>query len=410
MASYSGPDILAQLNQRLEDNREVLKAFFREERGKFEMPLYASMDIRDAGWKIAAVDANAYPAGFNNVGDSQRDELATNLGKWLAEHHHGATKLHIWPEAHTRNKGYVENLLTLKELLETTGAKVTVGLPELNEFPTLEGMGRVLTLSQVEVGEVMLVDGIQPDLVILNNDLSDGYPSALRGEKVAPPPEMGWYQRRKSNHFRHVQPFIDKVAELLDIDPWLIGTHWFVSEDKCLERETCRVELAAQVDSCIAYLKEKYIEYGIEGEPVLFVKNDSGTYGLGIIEIRSGAELLNLSNRKVNKLTYGKGGSHAADFLLQEGVPTALKVNDLVVEPCTYGAGGQSCATFYRVNAKKGEMANLNTPSTYFLKPAELAEMPGGDEILKMHHGWHALVAELAMLAMAAELAELTSQ
>ena len=53
-------------------------------------------------------------------------------------------------------------------------------------------------------------------------------------------------------------------------------------------------------------MQKKYDEYGIEGKPVLFVKNDSGTYGLGIIEIDSGEQLLNLSNRKVNKLTYGK--------------------------------------------------------------------------------------------------------
>jgi glutamate--cysteine ligase len=182
-----------------------------------------------------------------------------------------------------------------------------------------------------------------------------------------------------------------------------------VSEDKCLEKETCRIELAAQVDSFLDFLREKYDSYGIEGEPVIFVKNDSGTYGLGIIEISSGEELLNISNRKVNKLTYGKGGSEAVDFLLQEGVPTVLKIGDYVIEPCTYGAGGRSCATFYRANAKKGEMTNLNTPSTVFLTSEEVQSQPGGGEIIAAVDNWHALVAELAMLAMATELAELTS-
>ena len=38
---------------------------------------------------------------------------------------------------------------------------------------------------------------------------------------------------------------------------------------KCLEKETCLIELAAQVDSFLEFLKTKYDDYGIEGEPVL---------------------------------------------------------------------------------------------------------------------------------------------
>ncbi len=407
MVEYSGPDLLADLSQRVEEKREELIHFFKAERERLPMPLYASVDIRDAGWKVAAVDANAYPAGFNNVGESQRGVISENLGKWLQRHHPNAKRLHIWPEAHTRNIAYVDNLLTLKSLFENIGADVTVGLRELNDVGRIRGESGELELSHVEIGESILVDGERPDLIILNNDLSDGPSEILSANAVAPPPEMGWYQRRKSNHFRHVQPFLDGVAEILGIDPWLIGTHWFVSEDKCLEKVACRVELAAQVDSCLAFLKGKYEQYGISGEPVLFVKNDSGTYGLGIIEIRSGEELLNLSNRKVNRLTYGKGGSQVADFLLQEGVPTTLRAEGYVVEPCTYGAGGESCATFYRVNDKKGEMSNLNTPSTQFFGPQKMMQLEGGPEILKKQSSWHALVAELAMLAMAAELEEL---
>ena len=111
----------------------------------------------------------------------------------------------------------------------------------------------------------------------------------------------------------------------------------------------------------------------------------------------------------MNKLTYGKGGTEAIDFLIQEGVPTDLKVDGHVIEPCVYGAGGHSSSTFYRANPKKGVIANLNTPSTKFLQPEDLSQMEGGDLILGRVDNWHALVAELAMLAMGSELAELTS-
>lgn len=409
MTNYSGPNLLAELSTKLESKREELSDFFSSERAKLPMPLYASVDIRDAGWKVAAVDANAYPAGFNNVSSSDLPNLSEQLLIWLKKEHPNKKWLHIWPESHTRNKGYVENLITLQKLFSQDGNKVTIGSPELNELDEVEGLTGALILSKTTADGELLVSGGTPDLVILNNDLSNGTLEGIGGVPVAPPQAMGWYQRKKSNHFRHVQPFIDKAAEILEIDPWLLGTHWFVSEDKCLEEEACRIKLAAHVDSFLQFLKTKYEEYGIEGEPVLFVKNDSGTYGLGILEIRTGEQLLNLSNRKVNKLTYGKGGTEAIDFLIQEGVPTALKVDGHVIEPCIYGAGGHSCSTFYRANPKKGVIANLNTPSTKFLQPEDLSKMDGGDLILGRVDNWHSLVAELAMLAMGSELAELTS-
>ncbi|MCS5527219.1 MAG: glutamate--cysteine ligase [Candidatus Poseidoniales archaeon] len=409
MTEYDGPNLLSELSEKLESKREELSVFFTKERAKLPMPLYASVDIRDAGWKVAAVDANAYPAGFNNVGSPDLPHLSEHLQKWLKNEHPNASLLHIWPEGHTRNKGYVENLITLQLLFSNSGMEVTVGSPDLNGLETVEGITGVLKLSHTIADGELLVLGKTPDLVILNNDLSHGPLEGIGGIPVAPPQAMGWYQRRKSNHFRHAQPFIDKVADILDIDPWLLGTHWFVSEDKCLEEEICLIKLAAQVDSFLEFLKGKYDDYGIEGEPVLFVKNDSGTYGLGILEIRSGDQLLNLSNRKVNKLTYGKGGAEAIDFLIQEGVPTALRIDGYVIEPCTYGAGGHSCSTFYRANPKKGVMANLNTPSTRFFQPDEISKMEGGELILDRVDSWHALVAELAMLAMGSELAELTS-
>lgn len=409
MTEYSGPNLLSELSAKLESKREELSNFFATERAKLPMPLYASVDIRDAGWKVAAVDANAYPAGFNNVGLSDRHHLSEHLHKWLESEHPDAFWLHIWPEGHTRNKGYVENLITLQQLLSYEGMKVTVGSPQLNELDEVEGLTGVLNLSNTTADGELLVLGETPDLMILNNDLSHGPLEGIGGIPVAPPQAMGWYQRRKSNHFKHVQPYINQAAEILDIDPWLLGTHWFVSEDKCLEEEACRIKLAAHVDTCLVFLQEKYDQYGIDGKPVMFVKNDSGTYGLGILEVSSGDELLSLSNRKVNKLTYGKGGADVVDFLVQEGVPTALKLDEFVIEPCIYGAGGHSSSTFYRANPKKGVMANLNTPSTKFLQPDNMSNMEGGDLILDRVDNWHALVAELAMLAMGSELAELTS-
>ncbi|HIC22915.1 MAG TPA: glutamate--cysteine ligase, partial [Planctomycetes bacterium] len=135
MTGYSGPPILAELTPHLESKREELSSWFAEERARLPMPFYASVDIRDAGWKVAAVDANAYPAGFNNVSENQRIHLSEHLLSWISAEHPNVEWLHIWPESHTRNKGYVENLLVLRQMLASGGFRVTVGSPKLSGLP-----------------------------------------------------------------------------------------------------------------------------------------------------------------------------------------------------------------------------------------------------------------------------------
>ncbi len=394
---YQGPDLLSALQSRIDSHQQEISDWFAEKRAGIAVPVYGSVDVRDANWKVAVVDANQYPAGFNNLDASDADRLGEHLSDAIRAHgdiHH----IHIYPESHTRNAGYVENLRTLVRLLSEQGYAITVGNPELNGIDSVEGLNGSLSLHETTIEDGIDVAGATPDLVLLNNDLTEAALPDL-GVPILPPVEMGWHRRRKSDHFRAVQPFIDEIAAILDVDPWLLGTHWFVSEDKCLEKDTCRILLAAEVDEFLKHLQEKYDEYGITGQPTLFVKNDAGTYGLGILEITSGQDLLELSNRKMKRLSYGKGGMTAEDFLLQEGIPSSLSWNDMVVEPVAYCANGKALAWFYRANAKKGEMSNLNSPSSTFIAHRDMEEATFTSRI----SSWHMLVAELAMLGMGTE-------
>ena len=375
--SYAGPDILAELEDKIVEKEDEIKEWFAQKRTRLEMPIYGSVDIRDANWKVAVVDANQYPAGFNNLQDG---DIGQHFRSAIGDIKH----VHIWPEAHTRNPAYDSHLASLSSILENEGYAVTVGILEHNGS------------NPVNIG------GAIPDLILLNNDLTEG-PLPDLGAPILPSPKMGWYQRRKSAHFRAIQPLIDEISELLEIDPWLLSTQWFVSEGKCLDKDTCRILLAAEADEFLAGLQRKYDQYGISGTPTIFVKNDSGTFGLGIIEITSGEELLELSNRKLRKLTYGKGGAEAEDFLLQEGVPSALSWDGMVVEPVAYCANGRVGGWFYRANAKKGEMSNLNSPSSVFIHPHEINDVA----IESRRNHWHMLVAEIAMLGIAIESASL---
>ena len=96
---------------------------------------------------------------------------------------------------------------------------------------------------------------------------------------------------------------------------------------------------------------------------------------------------------------YAKGGSDVENFIIQEGVPTFLRgENGEPVEPVVYLVDGEAASWFYRMNHKKTDIGNLNTPSAQFHPYSEVGEIFG-----EHAHSWHALVAELSMLAMGLE-------
>ena len=75
------------LTQRLEDNRELITEWMRKKRSEVPIPIYGSVDIRDSGWKVAVVDANHFPAGFNNVGSEDEQRISSLLSDHILRKH-----------------------------------------------------------------------------------------------------------------------------------------------------------------------------------------------------------------------------------------------------------------------------------------------------------------------------------
>jgi glutamate--cysteine ligase len=392
----------------LESKREEITNWMKSKRKQVPIPVYGSVDVRDAGWKVGVVDANHFPAGFNNIPKENIQELALLFGEHVHRTHPECQWIHIYPENHTRNQGYIENISTIKSMIEQAGFRCTVGSPDLNEFTSLHGLSGPLLINHVDLDEndELSVNGVQPDLILLNNDLTDNSIPGIRSANITPPPQMGWYRRRKSEHYAALRPYVNEMASILGIDPWHLMPEWFVSENKCLTEDACRIRLATEINEFLETLRQRYQKLGIEREPMAVIKNDSGTYGLGVMVLKSGDDILNLSNRKANRLRYAKGGAAVENFLIQEGIPTALTSKEgETLEPVVYLVDGEAASWFYRINAKKSDMDNLNSPSARFEHYA--------DSLNPYHEqaqGWHALVAELSMLAMGAEAAQLDSE
>lgn len=179
---------LLQFEQQLIARSADIEAWFRSQWLKTKAPFYCSVDLRNAGFKLAPVDTNLFPGGFNNLNTDFEPLCIQAIQSAVERACPTATGVLLVPENHTRNKFYLENVATIYEMIREAGFHVRIGslLPEIREPTTLklEISGREIVLEPlVRDGDRVKVGDFSPCIVLLNNDLSAGIPPILEGIK-----------------------------------------------------------------------------------------------------------------------------------------------------------------------------------------------------------------------------------
>ena len=115
--ALTGP--LQQLEDTLLSHQGEAEQWLRTQWQDTRAPFYASVDLRNAGFKLAPVDTNLFPAGFNNLNPSFVPLCVQAVQS--AMEHYGPKVRHmlVVPENHTRNLFYLESLAALQKILET---------------------------------------------------------------------------------------------------------------------------------------------------------------------------------------------------------------------------------------------------------------------------------------------------
>lgn len=369
--ALQGP--LRQIETTLLERQDAIEAWFRQQWADVPPPFYASVDLRNAGYKLAPVDTNLFPAGFNNLNPDFHALAVQAMQLALERVCPYARKILLVPEKHTRNRYYLENVATLRDFIEQAGFQVRVG----SVSPDVDGQqeeelpsGRKLLLeSVVRTGDrIGLADGYDPCAVLLNNDLSGGIPPQLENieQKIVPPLSLGWGSRLKSDHFQVYRDVVREFADLIDIDPWLLDPKFRNCGEvnfKTREGEDC---LARNVAALLIDVKAKYDEYGITEKPYCVVKADAGTYGMGIMTIDSPEAVQNLNKKQRKTMSSAKEGGDVSQVIIQEGVPTLESLNGATAEPVVYMVDRFVIGGFYRVHSSKGAQENLNSPGASF--------------------------------------------
>jgi len=411
--ALNGP--LLDLERRFLTAMPTIEHWFRTQWLEHSVPFYASVDLRNSGFKLAPVDTNLFPGGFNNLNPDFLPLCVQAMQSAVEKICPEARGVLLIPENHTRNMFYLQNVAQIVTALKQAGMGVRVGslLPEIAAATDIVlPNGGTLTLEPlVRRGNRLGLADFDPCVVLLNNDLSAGVPDILKNleQAVLPPLSAGWGTRRKSGHFAAYDSVANEFAELLDIDPWLINPY-FASCGKMNFRDRVGEDcLSSKVDEVLQKMRVKYAEYGVKEEPFVIVKADAGTYGMGIMTVKDASEVSGLNRKQRNKMAVVKEGLEVSDVLVQEGVYTFEKVNQAVAEPVVYMVDHFVVGGFYRVHTGRGVDENLNSPGMHFVPLAfeSCCTLPNPDcepDDTPNRFYAYGVVARLALLAASLEL------
>jgi glutamate--cysteine ligase len=399
ITALTGP--INELEQRILESMPAIERWFRLEWMEHTPTFYSAVDLRNAGFKLAPVDTNLFPVGFNTL-TPEMLPLAVQAGMAAIEKIcPEARNLLIVPDQHRHSSFYLSNLATLARIFTQAGLNVRLGTLDAKiAAPTTLALadGSELTVEPLirNRGRLGLKD-FDPCTILLNDDLTDGVPELLQGlheQYLLPPLHATWTQRRKSQHFASYEEVAKKFAKLLGMDPWLIHP-FFAPVDAAAGLEG----LQTQIDAVLAKIKRKYKDYGINEKPFVIVKGDAGTYGKNVLTVRDAKQLTELGDL-----------AEAGDLVVQEGVPTHERVHEAVAEPVVYMMDRYVIGGYYRIHADRGIDENLKGPGASFV-PLAFAESgqlpragakPGASAPNRFY--MYGVIGRLAMLSAAYEL------
>ena len=411
VTALNGP--INELEQRVLDSMPAIERWFRLEWMEHTPPFYSSVDVRNAGFKLAPVDTHLYPGGWHNLTAAMLPLAVQAAMAAIEKICPEARNLLIIPENHATNSFYLSNVAQLRRIFHMAGLNVRIGSidPDIKKVTTIElPNGESVKLEPVIRSKRRLgVKDFDPCTILLNNDLGSGVPGILEElheQYLLPPLHAAWSTRRRSRHFQSYEEVSKRFGKLIGIDPWLIHPIFSKCGEVDLSRAAGRELLATHVDTVLTKVRRKYKEYGIGEKPFVVVKSDGSDDALAVRTVRDVKDL----DAVPAKAWQGASGSSTGEVIVQEGVLTNERVNDAVAEPVVYMMDRYVVGGFYRVHAGRGIDEHLSGPGSQFI-PLAFAESthlpqpgvaPGASAPNRFY--MYGVIGRLAMLSASYEL------
>ena len=394
----------------------AIERWFRLEWMEHTPPFYSSVDLRNAGFKLAPVSTNLFPDSFHHLTPEMLplgvQAAMAAIEKICPE----ARNLLLIPDEQFDDPFYMSSVQCLVQLFTQAGLNVRLGSvdeklrkPRILALPD-GGELRVEPLVRKR-GRLMLED-FDPCTILLNNDLAQGIPRSLHNlheQYLLPPLHASWPVRRKSRHFKSYEEVAKKFAKLMGMDSWLINplnSHCGEVDFEASDGLDC---VRGNVDALLTKVRRKYKEYGIKEKPFVVVKADHNNRGRGVMTVRDTKELDDALLLR-QRMGLAKDGLAITEVMIQEGVPSYERMHRAVAEPVVCMIDRYVIGGFYRVHAERGPDENLGGPGESFVPLAfaessllpKLGAKPGASVPNRFY--MYGVIGRVAMLAAAYEL------
>lgn len=413
-------DPINELEQRVIDSMPATERWLRLEWMEHTPPFYASVDLRNAGFRLAPVDTNLFPNGWDHLSESMLPLAAQATVAAIEKRCPNAHSLLVVPANQAaQNPSYLASLARLRRLLGMAGLDVRIGSidPELKQVQTytLPDGERITIEPALCDARHLYLPHFEPCVVLLNHELDRGVPGILedlQGQILMPPLQAGWHTRRKSRHFAAYDDVARRFSKLLGIDPWLINPMFAQCDGIQPQQPSGLEQLRNQADALLQRIRRKYKEYNIGEKPFIVIKIDNGTAGADVLTVRDANDIGRIPSAGTDGWCKSRDLQHCngCHAFLQEGVMTHEHVRDAPAEPVVYMIDRSVVGGFYRVHADRRGDENLNTPGAQFvplvfddsLYLPEPGKKPGASTPNRFY--MYGVVARLAALAASYEL------
>lgn len=362
------------INQILEqiyiNNKKAIEEWFEAQYKNSSRCFYSSVDIRNSGDKLVPVDTNLFPAGFNNFTDEEIDLGSKYVRNFFICKNLNIKNILILAEAHSRNKFYLDNLLNIKKLFNKANYNIEFAMLNLEEeipnFP--------LTEITFKNNEILTSTGFKPEVIILNTDLSGEINNDLKNCNIPIIPSVtkGWYLRTKTKHIESYNNLANLFCKEFNLDPFYITSIIMECANIDFKKMQGLECVAHNVDDLIRELKIQYKEHNIKQQPYVFVKANKGTYGMGIMCLRSGEEIFEMNKKNRHSMAKLKSGTINNNVIIQEGIKTIDQIDNNPAEPLIYLIDCQPIGITYRSHKLKDDHVSLNSPGMTFIKKKEI--------------------------------------
>lgn len=399
------------LSQKITINKDKIADFFDKEFKINNALFYNSVDIRNSGFKVAGVDTNCFPAGFNNLRVRSLNNAIKESYAAITEKNSQIKNIIIIPENNNRNINYLENIATIYKMLSKNfNVKICNINCENNQLKNIElDKGDKITINDllIDSNNKLYTENFVADLAILNNDLSDGLPDIIRNSvtEIWPNPKIGWYNRSKFEHFTNYNEIANEIARILDINPWLISTKIDLCDNIDFKAKSGIENLAHKVEIMLGNIKEEYKRNNINYQPACYIKADCGTYGMAVWMVQNVDEIININKKNRNKMNITKGLVKNSKVIIQEAIPTIQKIDNKSAEPLLYMINGKVIGNLFRVNENRDDINSLNANGANFydilnLDSKRINQEYNSNELRLVN----SLIATIAALASSKEL------